>query len=211
MKKFLVVSVMVAFLFDFSAPTLAALSVDDFIPPVQASSEAERAERLKVREPGEVKEVEGEVTEEPAISAKSAQDAVNAWVEKRTSGTAEVVFPDGFGFVSTGVGTYEQHENPVSMRISKRSAYVRAYMSAKSQLAEKLNGVLNSGKTKAFSRIATVNDSLGQTLVNLKEVTTEAIRQRVDGFLRGYVVYDVFDDVESRRVYLTIVTTPKTQ
>ena len=64
-----------------SSPAFAALSVDDFIPPVQASSEAERAERLKVREPGEVKEVEGEVTEEPAISAKSAQDAVNAWVE----------------------------------------------------------------------------------------------------------------------------------
>ncbi|MDR1979814.1 MAG: hypothetical protein LBQ42_13845 [Synergistaceae bacterium] len=195
----------------FAAPALAALSVDEFIPPVQASSEAERVEQLKVREPGEVKEVEGEITEEPAISAKSAQDAINAWVAKRASGAVEVVFPSGFGFVSTGTGTYEKHENPVAARISKRGAYARAYMSAKSQLAEKLNGVLNKGKTEAFARMATVNESLGQTLVNMEEVTTEAIRQRVDGFLRGYVVYDVFDDVAGTRVYLTIVTTPKTQ
>ncbi|MDR2137404.1 MAG: hypothetical protein LBO68_03860, partial [Synergistaceae bacterium] len=64
---------------------------------------------------------------------------------------------------------------------------------------------------EAFSRIATVNESLGQTLANVKDVTFETVEQRVNGFLRGYVVYDVFDDVENTRVYLTIVTTPRTQ
>jgi hypothetical protein len=84
-------------------------------------------------------------------------------------------------------------------------------MEAKRQLAEGLNGVLTSGNAEAFSRIATVNESLGQTLVNAKDITFEGVQQRVDGFLRGYVVYDVFDDAKNTRVYLTIVTTPRTQ
>jgi uncharacterized protein YjbJ (UPF0337 family) len=192
-------------------PASAALKVDDFIPPIQASSEAERAEQLKVQAPGEVKEITGEITGKSAISAASAQDAINAWVEKRVAGFEEVLFPSGFGFVSTGISTYETHDNPVATRITKRNAYVRAYMEAKRQLAEGLNGVLNSGNNAAFARFATVNESQGQTLVNMEENTTEGIRQRVDGFLRGYVVYEVFDDVAASRIYLTIVTTPKTQ
>ncbi|MDR2528016.1 MAG: hypothetical protein LBD04_03220 [Synergistaceae bacterium] len=195
----------------FSAPALAALSVDDFIPPVQAVTEAERAELLKVREPGAVQSAPGELTSKPAISAKSAQDAVNAWVAKRVEGFEEILFPSGFGFVTTAVGAYEKLDNPVATRVSKRNAYVRAYMGAKRQLAEGLKGLLTQGNTRVSERIATVNESLGQTLVNVEELTVEGIQQRIDGFLRGYVVYDVFDDVSAARVYLTLVTTPKTQ
>ena len=198
-------------LVSFAAPALAALSVDDFIPPVQATTEAERTERLKIREPGGIRQVQGEVTGKPAVSAKSAQDAINAWVAKCVEGFEEILFPSGFGFVSTAIGTYEKLENPVAARMAKRKAYVRAYTGAKRQLAEGLKGVLTEGNDQAFDRIATVNESLGQTLVNAEEVTMESVQQRVDGFLRGYVVYDVFDDVDAARVYLTIVTTPKTQ
>ncbi|MCL2009991.1 MAG: hypothetical protein FWG71_05525 [Synergistaceae bacterium] len=199
-----------AFVF-FASPAVAALSVDYFIPPVQVSDEAERAEARSVKEPGEVREVTGEVTGKPAISAKSAQDALNHWADKRVEGFTEVLFPQGFGFVSTGIGTYEVHPNPVATRISKRNAYTLAYMQAKRQLAEGLNGVLSEGNTKAFEQIAMINESMGQTLANVESVTTEAIAQRVNGFLRGFVVYDIFDDVDASRVYLTIVTTPRTQ
>ncbi|MDR2180770.1 MAG: hypothetical protein LBP21_10710 [Synergistaceae bacterium] len=211
MNKTLKFAIAVLLLTLFSVPAFAALNVENFLPPVQVSSEAERAEQLKVQAPGEVKEVTGEITDKPAISGKNLQDAINFWVAKRIAGFGEVVSSSGFGFVSTGIFTYEVHENPVATRISKRNAYVRAYMEAKRQLAEGLNGVLSTGNTKAFSRIATVNESLGQTLANVKDVTFEAVQQRIDGFLRGYVVYDVFDDVKSTRVYLTIVTTPRTQ
>jgi hypothetical protein len=132
-------------------------------------------------------------------------------VAKRSEGFEEIVFPSGFGFVATGVSTYGRHDNPVAERAAKRNAYVTSYMRAKTQLAEGLNGVYTSGRTKAFERIATVNESQGQTLINIQENTREAIRQRIDGFLRGYVVYEVFDDAAASRVYLTIVTTPKTQ
>ena len=189
----------------------AAISVDDFLPPAQAATPEDASVRLTVENPAEVKEVEGDVTGEPAISAASAQDAINAWVAKRSDGFEEIVFPSGFGFVATGVSTYGKHDNPVAERAAKRNAYVTSYMRAKTQLAEGLNGVYTSGRTKAFERIATVNESQGQTLINIKEDTQEAIRQRIDGFLRGYVVYEVFDDAEDSRVYLTIVTTPKTQ
>ncbi|MDR1979723.1 MAG: hypothetical protein LBQ42_13390 [Synergistaceae bacterium] len=212
MKKFFVKALSVAFVLSFSfTPALAALSVDDFVPPIQASDEAERAEQRTVREPGEVKEVRGEVTGKPAISAKSAQDALNVWVAKRVRGFDEILFPSGFGFVATGIGIYERLDNPVATRASQRGAYVRAYMDAKSQLAEGLTGVLTSGNTEAFSRIATINESLGQTLANVEDVTVESVRQRVDALLRGYVVYDVLDDVNASRVFLTIATTPRTQ
>ncbi|MDR2176339.1 MAG: hypothetical protein LBO82_10455 [Synergistaceae bacterium] len=211
MKKNLRFTIAVCVLAAFSAPAFAALSVEDFIPPVQASNEAEKAEQLRVREPGGVKEVTGDITGKPAISAQSLQDAINFWVAKRVVGFEQILSPSGFGFAATGMFTYEVYENPVAARISKRNAYVRAYLDAKRQLAEGLNGVLTSGNAEAFSRIATVNESLGQTLANVKDVTFEAVRQRVDGFLRGYVVYDVFDDVGNTRVYLTIVTTPRTQ
>ncbi|MDR1508934.1 MAG: hypothetical protein LBS53_04790 [Synergistaceae bacterium] len=189
----------------------AAISVDDFLPPAQAAAPEDAAIRLTVENPAEVKEVEGDVTGEPAISAASAQDAINAWVAKRSGGFEEIVFPSGFGFVATGTSTYDRHDNPVAERAEKRNAYVTAYMGAKTQLAEGLNGVYTSGRTKAFERIARLDESQGQTQVNIDEETKEAIRQRVDAFLRGYVVYEVFDDAAASRVYVTIVTTSKTQ
>jgi hypothetical protein len=212
MKKFLlVVGLFLGFLVSFNGAAFAAISVDDFLPPAQAATPEEAEALLAVENPGEVREVEGDVTGEPAIAAASAQDAINAWVARRSEGFQEIVFPSGFGFISTGVSTYEKHENSVATRASKRNAYARAYLRAKQQLTEGLNGVYTTGDTKAFERIATVNESLGQTLANVKEKTSEAIRQRVDGFLRGYVVYEVLDDVNESRVYLTIVTTPRTQ
>ncbi|GHV41219.1 hypothetical protein FACS1894187_22790 [Synergistales bacterium] len=195
----------------FSLPASAAiLKVDEFIPPVQASDEAEKAEQLKVQEPDGVKEVTGEITGKPAVSAATAQDAINYWVEKREAGFEEVVFPSGFGFVSTGVGTYASHENPVATRIEKRNAYNKAYNIAKSTLAEGLNGSITQSNEKIFDRVATVNTAT-DSLANIEEGSTERIRQRVDGYLRGFVVYDVFDDTANSRVYVTIVTTPKTQ
>jgi hypothetical protein len=210
-KNFMLVSFFAALAVFLAAPSFAAISVDDFLPPVQASAPEDEAARLTVENPAEVKEVEGEITGKAAISAASAQDAINAWVAKRSEGFEEIAFPSGFGFVSTGVSTYGAFDNAVATRAAKRGAYVRAYMGAKQHLAEGLNGVYTSGRTKAFERIATVNETQGQTLVNVKEDAKEAIRQRVDGFLRGYVVYEIFDDTAASRVYLTIATTPRSQ
>jgi hypothetical protein len=211
MKKFFGVFIALLAFSAIASPSLATPPVDDLLPPAQAATPEDETARLKVENPAEVKEVEGEVTGEPAISAASVQDAVNAWIGKRSEGFEEIIFPSGFGFVATGVATYGKFDNPVAVRAAKRNAYVTAYMRAKNQLAEGLNGVYTTGNTKAFERIATVNESQGRTLVNAKENLTEAIRQRVDGFLRGYVVYEVHDDVDASRVYLTVVTTPKTQ
>jgi hypothetical protein len=210
-KKYFIALIFTFIAAVFTSPALAAISVDEILPPSQATASADEAVRLVVENPAEVKETEGDVTGGPAISAASAQDAVNAWVARRSEGFQEIAFPSGFGFVATGVSTYGKHENPVAWRAAKRNAYAGAYMRAKAQLAEGLNGVYTSGRDKAFERLATVNESQGGTYSNIKEDATEAIRQRVDGFLRGYVVYEIFDDAAASRVYLTIVTTPKTQ
>ncbi|MCL1985254.1 MAG: hypothetical protein FWG59_02255, partial [Betaproteobacteria bacterium] len=147
----------------------------------------------------------------PAVSAASPQDAINAYIKQRSAGFSELAFPGGFGFVATGSGTYEKQPNVISGRIAQRNAYLKAFMEAKRHLAEGLFGLTNEGKTKLAETLSTIDQGSSGTLINASERTSESISQRVDGMLRGFVVYDVFDDFDAGQVFVTIVTTPRTQ
>jgi len=84
-------------------------------------------------------------------------------------------------------------------------------MEAKRHLAEGLFGLSNTGKTKLAEELSTIDQASGGTLVNASEKTSESISQSVEGMLRGFVVYDVYDNFDEGQVFVTIVTTPKTQ
>jgi hypothetical protein len=201
--------------FGFFSPLFYAnaitFSANDFLPPAQAESPQQEQELSKVSEPDAVKEVTSPITGEKAISASSAQDAINAYLRQRSSGFTELQFPSGFGFAATGVGTYTKHPSVVASRIDQRNAFNKAYIQAKKNLAEGLYGISNEGKTKLDESMTNIDTGNAATLTNVSEKTSERIEQRVDGLLRGYVVYDVYDDFENSTVYVTIVTTPKTQ
>jgi len=107
-----------------------ALSVDDFLPPVQAKSSEEAAELLQVKAPDKV-EIVQESEDGEVVRAESAQDAFNVVVDQKKVGCVRAEFGSGFGWVATGMGTYERMEDVVASRISKRNAYVTAYMMAR--------------------------------------------------------------------------------
>jgi hypothetical protein len=196
-----------------SSTNLAAqtFSASDFLPPAAADTEADAETLLKIEAPGEVSTEQGAITEKPAVKAATPQDAINAFVQQRgSSGFTEFRFPSGFGFAATGSGVYKKFDNPTTTRISQRNAFTKAYIEAKKNLAEGLYGLTNKGKTALIESISTIDSSNENTLANISSISNEAIQQRVEGLIRGFVVYDVHDDFDNSTVYITIVSTPKT-
>ena len=184
------------------------LSVNDFLPPVQGGS-------TEVNNPDKVR-----VTDD-SIQASTAQDAINIAVQSNKRNIEEgktaapelgakmVRFPSGIGFVATGIGGYDTMKNEIATRLSKRTAYVKAFINAKKSMAEILGGLSNEAQTKLIENlelIATDTDNMN----NYEESSEETIVQVVQRLLRGFVIYEVYDDVEQSCVYVTIVSTSKT-
>lgn len=212
MKTFLFILCVAALLLPTGRVLAAPLSADDFLPPVAAATpEAEKAART-VQQPEAVKEESG-IDGKPAVAAATAQDAVNAAVERiaGVGGCEQIKFPSGFGWVATGTAVYGVTQNPTANLLAQRQAYQIAYMNAKKSLNETLHGLSTKGLEELNSQFKTIiNDT--DTLTNMSEGFAESITEQVNGILRGYVVYNVQDDQQGDhgQVTVTIVATPKT-
>lgn len=182
-------------LYSSAAVNAADVGVDDFLPATL----------------GGTTEVKGQVNEsKELVEAETAQDAINAAVDDHEIGAREVRFGSGFGWVATGASTYIDSANINASRISKRNAYVKAFIMAKKVLAECLGGLTTEGKTKVTEAMTTT-DSDTESSAASSSVTTESVKQAVDMLLRGFIVYEVFDDEDNKTIYVSIVTTPKTR
>ena len=186
-----------------------ALSVDDFLPPVQAKSSEEAAELLQVKAPDKV-EIVQESEDGEVVRAESAQDAFNVVVDQKKVGCVRAEVGSGFGWVATGMGTYERMEDVVASRISKRNAYVTAYMMAKKELARALGDLSVRGKTEVRDQMLLVSKA-DDSLKALESDSTETLEQVVQKLLKGFVLYSVFDDEDTSSVYVSVVSTPRTR
>ena len=186
---------------------MAQVTADDFLPVVQGGS-------------AEVKQPEKVTVSDKVVTAATAQDAINAAVQENKKqakgndapevGAKMVKFPSGMGFVAWATASYRTMDNPVATRIAKRKAYVIAFTQAKKGLAEILGGLSNEGKETV--RAAMVNINLPkEEMTNISMQRDEAVKQAVEMMLRGFVIYEVKDDIEAHHVYVSIVTTPKTR
>lgn len=182
-------------------------SADDFLPPVSGGT-------TDVKQPDQV------AHSEQAVTAASAQDAINAAVKKNVQEMADgdtpevgakmVKYPSGLGFVASGMASYRTMENPTATRLAKRKAYVIAFTMAKKNLAEILGGLTSEGQETI--REALVNINLPkEEMTNISTASDESLRQAVNMMLRGFVIYEVRDDVSQNCVWVSIVTTPKTR
>ena len=140
LSKTTVVQVVIASMLTILAgvPALAQLSADDFLPPAQAKTDADRAALRDVKQADAVKTQTDAATEAPAVTAGSFQDAINA-AAKGIQGTGHAValFEKNRAWIARGMGVYSIMQNPTATRMAKRQAYVKAFMEAKSeQLAE---------------------------------------------------------------------------
>lgn len=186
----------------------APLSADDFLPPVQASTPEQRQQLCQVRAP--VQEAKDPASGQTAAQGQNAQDAINFVVNKHSAGAEMVKFASGLGWVATGAVGYEVMENPTATRISKRNAYVRAFLEAKKNLAEALNGLSDTGRDQVVEQMQQVTDDKAD-LTNSASTHGEQVAQAVKMLLKGFVVYAVEDDTAHKTVYVSIVTTPKTR
>ena len=184
----------------------AQVTADDFLPVVQGGSN-------EVKQPAKVA-IKGDT-----VTAATAQDAINVAVKENVKELADnidevgarmVSFPGGLGFVATGAAFYRNMPNPVATRIAKRQAYVVAFTKAKKNLAEILGGLSNEGREMIREQLVNINLPEDE-MTNISTNSVEALRQTVDMMLRGFVIYEVKDDVANGTVYVSIVTTPKTR
>ena len=170
--------------------------------------------------PPDVKQPEKVALKEDVVTAATAQDAINAAVDKNVEnlggsnieeiGATIVRFPSGIGFVATDMATYRTMSSPTATRIAKRKAYVIAFVKAKKNLAEILGGLKNEGREAIRDEL--LNLTLpDEEMTNASTVSEEVLRQTVEMMLRGFVIYEVKDDVDQNAVFVSIVTTPKTR
>lgn len=190
-----------------AAAAQAQVASHDFFPPVAGGAR-------------QVAAPESVTTEGSNVKAASAQDAINAAVNQNIAnqtkganpklGVRRVEFPSGYGYVATGLSVYRTMQNSTATAISKRRAYVMAYMVAKRMLAQTLSGLDSRGRQQLQESFASINlpDSAS---VNLSSQSNESVDQVVSMMLRGFVLYDVKDDMDSNTVWVSIVTTPKTR
>lgn len=188
------------------------MSVSDFVPPVQAESDEQEAELLKINNEDKIS-VENKNGEQ-IIKADSAQDAINYAISKKfnnMSGARRITFPSGIGWVSTGVAFYKPMPNPTATLLEQRKAYVVAYTEAKISLADMLKGP----ESKAADNIREFTQTLttaNEDLTNMKSELSMSNEEIVEDILRGYVVYNISEEdfMNQKKVTVSIVTTPKT-
>lgn len=209
--KIIIINLILSLLF-ISTSFASPLDVDDFLPPVQAKNETLKKEALEVRQPDAIKQEPG-IDKKPAVSAPNAQDAINTAIKNIPAGNGceQIKFPSGFGWVSSGTSTYKAMPNKVATLTAQRLAYQKAYLQAKNNLARTLYGLSTEGKTQLATELRTLSTDT-DSMANTKDQSSEAITERVNGMLKGYVVYDIKDEQKDSygTVTVTIVATPKT-
>ena len=167
----------------------------------------------------EVKNPEKVKTEDGVVKAASAQDAINAVAdnhqkeavnkkENKDGFSTMVVFPNGVGFVASGVSTYQVFKNNTATRISRRNAYVKAFTRAKVELYKILNG-LDSKGTTALEEVVKSEVNPEGNKTDIKETLKDEIEQRIEGMLGGFLTHEVNDDEANTCVTVTLVALPK--
>ena len=191
----------------------SAIGADDFLPPAQADTPEARQAAEQIKEPAAVKQEPG-IDGKQAVVAATAQDAVNAAVKNMPTGDGceQIKFPSGLGWVASGSAIYAAKPNPVATLHDQRAAYQKAYIKAKKNLAQTLNGFSSKGMEQLNEELKTISTDT-DNLTNVGEKLSESIEERVQGLLRGYVVYSVKDEQKDQHgtITVTIVTTPKTR
>ncbi|HPD39504.1 MAG TPA: hypothetical protein PK411_14250 [Mesotoga infera] len=181
-----------------------AISVDDFLPPVQGGS-TELSETASVTS-----------SADDEVVSLDLQDGFNyasklIWEEQQGDGFKAVVFPSGTGYIAGATSSYSVYENINATLIAKRAAYMTAYYLAKGYLAQGLNGYFTRKKKALESSIVSLDDT-EKNIGGFYEFQFEKVEQVVEAMLRGYVTYEVKDIAgeKSGKVYVSIVISPKT-
>lgn len=179
---------------------------DEFVAPLQAT--AATSIYPPPKRAGRVRAVKDDKIGIPVLQARTAQEAIAAAVAQRAVGCRMMRFSgDGFGWIVTGAADYTATENPVAARRGRQEARFKAFVDARTRLAECLRGLPPETRQQISERLAQ-DDALRLALINLAANDEERREQALRILARGFVAYAVDDDSATVRVHL--VVTPKT-
>ena len=193
------------------------ISGSDFLPPVQGGDE-------QIEKPKQVK------IKKDVVEAASAQDAMNAAVRQNRKdlgadpkaatespeiGAKWLKFGSGVGVLATGMATYSHVPNPTTTRIAQRNAYVVAYIQAKAAMARSVSNISVDGRNVLRTAAREINTD-DANVTEEASITVEQLNQSAAALLKGHVTYSTKEiadekDSEVRLVFVSIVSTPKTQ
>lgn len=131
-------------------------------------------------------------------------------VDNSEDGIRLIQVGSGTGILSIGSAFYQTYDNLNATLLSKRAAYNQAALIAKRQLVSNGKGVdvtCNNLAELTMDSIDTGTDSVANESAEMRERCVES----VNGSIAGYVTYDVYDDVESNQVRISLISTPKTR
>jgi hypothetical protein len=189
-----------------AAPPTAA----DFLPiAAGGSAEVEQPSAVQVHETAD------------RVEAASAQDAANAASDQTireltgspaNSAACFMTFPSGCGVFSTGKATYAIVANPELSRIAQRRAFVQAFMWAKKEMAQFLDGLTNEARDEIVKTMARLIEEKAPSATNRSTVEISTLKQDVSKLLKGFVVYEIGDQQKDGvgTVYVSIVASPAT-
>lgn len=155
------------------------------------------------------------------VKAGSGQDAANAASEltvKELAGSPAqssacfMSFPSGCGVLATGKATYKIVPNAELSRIAQRRAFVQAFMWAKKEMAQFLDGLNNEARDEINKTVSRLIEAQAESATNRDTVEISVLKQDVSKLLKGFVVYEVNDEQKDGlgQVYVSIVTSPAT-
>lgn len=155
------------------------------------------------------------------IEASSGQDAANAAVEQTakelsgsqaTSAACFMSYPSGCGVLATGKATYAIVPNAELTRLAQRRAYVQAFMWAKKEMAQFLDGLNNDARDEIVKTIARLNEAQSASATNRSTIEISTLQQDVSKMLKGFVVYEVNDEQSNGAgmVLVSIAASPGT-
>ena len=216
MKKISALIVTLILCFSTSSWCAPLLTADDFSPIVQANTDEERHELSVVQNPEGVKTEIDPTLNKPVTSAATAQDAVNSVMQRFYAdggeGCESIRLPDGeLGLVAVGVGSYgSDMKNIVAQRREQQLAYYIAFLQAKRLMARYFEGASIEQLSMFIHEESAKNDANTATSTTSENFSLD-IKSATATVLKGYVTYDVRDDFENGTVYVTLVSTPRTQ
>lgn len=191
-----------------AAPPQQPAASDEFIAPLQASTATPSA--ALPRTTGRVRTIKDEHIGMPVLRANTAQEAITAAVGQRAAGCQMIRFSkDRFGWVTTGISDYAETENPVTTRRARRAARFKAFVDARTRLADCLRRLPLEIRQQINERLEQ-DDAIRLALINLATNDEERREQALRILVRGFVAYAVDDDSSARTIRVHLVTTPKT-
>lgn len=176
-----------------------AITLDDFVPPVQGGA-ADPAGPVKA--------------DRDVVTAETMQDGLSyAYKEilnEDGQGVRTVATKTGMGVIAAATVSYKRYENINATMLSKRGAYVRAFTDAQRRMVQYFKGFENNCKA-AVSSNRLVLDTGVEGAANAGTTVDEVCSETVKGVLAAYVTYQVADNDADHEVTVALASSTKTR